>query len=307
MEVKAAPLVSVAMCTYNGELYIKEQIHSILTQDYPKIELVIVDDCSSDETIEVIESYQKEFSNITLIRNDRNKGVNISFDIAIRSCKGLLIAIADQDDIWEPTKLTRMANSIGNNLLIYHNSEFIDEAGRFIGKSNQSYHNFVKGKSTIELLYNNCIPGHAILLHRELLAILPPTPNFMYYDWWLAYTCACTGRLDYIHDTLVRHRKHSLSFTKNDKINSKSLRISNLKSFYEHPISPDGTKKLITKKLIHNLLEGYEITFAEKFSFFLLKVMTKNFRQLFFIRKRSLYSKIKFIISECSSTKKDIQ
>ena len=101
MDTKNNFTVSVVMCTYNGEKYIREQIDSILQQTYSVDEIIIQDDCSTDGTCEVLYEYQQRYAQKQVIRNKRNIGFNPNFFSAIARAKGDYIAIADQDDIWE--------------------------------------------------------------------------------------------------------------------------------------------------------------------------------------------------------------
>ena len=87
--------VSVVMCTYNGSRFIDEQIASILSQDFPIYELIIVDDFSIDDTWQKLEHWRKTNSSIKIFRNDANLGYNKNFEYAIQLAKGDLIAISD--------------------------------------------------------------------------------------------------------------------------------------------------------------------------------------------------------------------
>ena len=81
-------LVAIAMASYNGAKYIGEQLDSIIQQTYTPIEIVIVDDCSKDNTVAIIQQYQEKFSNIILHINQQNSGVTKTFEKAIASCRG---------------------------------------------------------------------------------------------------------------------------------------------------------------------------------------------------------------------------
>ena len=94
------------MSTYNGEKYLKEQLDSILNQECVDVNLLIRDDGSSDNTIEIIESYQIEYPNITLIKG-KNEGVIASFmDVLFVAPECSYYAFADQDDVWLPEKIS---------------------------------------------------------------------------------------------------------------------------------------------------------------------------------------------------------
>lgn len=286
-------LVSIALCTYNGEKYINEQLKSLINQDYPNLEIIVVDDCSTDNTVNIIKEYQKEHSTINLYVNDHNLGFNSNFKKALGYCKGDFIAFSDQDDSWELNKISKMTNSIGNNLLLYHNSSYIDENGVASGLSNKSHHRFVSGQCALNFLYYNCVSGHACMISKELLEITPPFPQGFYYDWWFAYTAANKGRINYLNESLVKHRKHRGSSTSSDHIDPRSLRIQQFKLFLAHPITIDSVKIMLEK-----LIANYEELRFKKFSLKLFIILVKQSQQLFYIRKKSIYSRLKFLIKE---------
>lgn len=102
------PLVSVVMCTYNGEKFLREQLDSIVQQSYPIHELLIQDDQSTDRTTEIIKEYQARYPFIRLHINEKNLGFNANFHTALCSATGDFISISDQDDVWHPDKLKEM-------------------------------------------------------------------------------------------------------------------------------------------------------------------------------------------------------
>ena len=106
--------VSVVMCTYNGEKYLREQMDSILAQTYPIHEIIVCDDCSTDGTMNILQEYATKFPFIKVHRNTRNKGCNQNFhDIFYQVSKKVdYIAISDQDDIWFPEKIGKLVQLI---------------------------------------------------------------------------------------------------------------------------------------------------------------------------------------------------
>lgn len=292
------PLVSIALCTYNGEKYLRHQLDSLIAQSYPNLEIIIVDDASTDGTIALLKEYQKGNQNIRLILNEQNIGFNQNFKKAIELCTADFIAIADQDDIWELEKISLLVDNIGENLLLYHDSSYMDQEGNFTGKSTTSHHRFVSGNCAENLIYYNCISGHACLIKKELLSLTPEFNPDFYYDWWLAYTAACTGKINFITEKLVRHRKHSASSTRNDKTDARNLRIKHFQLFINHPLTSKPLKHLLLK-----LQAGYQKLEDTEFSFNLFKLLLTKASSLFFIRKKSFYSQIRFIIKESSNHK----
>src|SRR5258706_6364561 len=101
-------LVSVVMCTYNGGRFVAEQLESICGQTYDKLQIIIVDDASTDNSYEIVKQHADKDKRIQPYQNDNNIGVNLNFNKACKLATGDLIAIADQDDIWERTKIEKL-------------------------------------------------------------------------------------------------------------------------------------------------------------------------------------------------------
>ena len=103
--------VSVALCTYNGTRYLKDQIDSIASQTRVPHELVVCDDCSSDDTVKILEAFASRAPfPVRLSVNPTNLGSTKNFAQAIALCRGDIIALCDQDDVWHPAKLERLAS-----------------------------------------------------------------------------------------------------------------------------------------------------------------------------------------------------
>lgn len=107
--------VSVVMCTYNGEQFLREQMDSILAQDYPLHEIIVQDDRSTDDTWDILQTYAKAHPGLfKLFRNDEQLGFNRNFHTALLRATGQYVAISDQDDIWFPQKISKQVAAIGN-------------------------------------------------------------------------------------------------------------------------------------------------------------------------------------------------
>lgn len=100
-------LVSVIMPSYKCGRFIEKSIRSIQTQTYQNWELIIVDDCSGDDTISIVQDIQKEDHRIHVFSNAQNSGAAVTRNTALRNAKGRWIAFLDSDDLWEPTKLEK--------------------------------------------------------------------------------------------------------------------------------------------------------------------------------------------------------
>jgi glycosyltransferase involved in cell wall biosynthesis len=109
-----SPLVSVALCTCNGEAYIEAQLASVLAQTHRALELVVVDDASTDRTVEILAEAARRDERIRVHRNPQRLGVNANFERAFSLCRGDFIAPCDQDDVWSAKKLESLLAAIGD-------------------------------------------------------------------------------------------------------------------------------------------------------------------------------------------------
>ena len=154
--------VSIVICTYNGEQYLREQLDSILAQSYPLYEVIIQDDGSTDGTMEILYDYQKKYP--TLIRIYEHKihdGWNRNFLDAILLTKGDYIACSDQDDIWEPDKIERQIAEIGDNWLHVCSSYIWND------DKQTPYYSTPCNFADVFLKYPYC--GHQFLFTRDML------------------------------------------------------------------------------------------------------------------------------------------
>ncbi|ACT91585.1 glycosyltransferase family 2 protein [Dyadobacter fermentans] len=207
------PLISIALCTYNGSAFLREQLDSILAQRYAHWELVVVDDGSTDPTRAILEEYAGSDARISLHYNRQNLGYNKNFEKALGLCQSDLIAICDQDDIWHPEKLEKQVQLIGNHTLVYHDSEFVNAEGRSMNRRISDKLNFYRGNAPEVFLFLNCVSGHSILLKKEVLQKSLPFPGNFHYDQWLAFNAACLGSIDFVPETLVKYRQHATNNT----------------------------------------------------------------------------------------------
>ena len=201
-------MISVAMCTYNGARFVEEQLESILRQSYRNLEIVIVDDASSDDTAEILKRFQERDSRIRLLFNEQNLGFLKSFERAMSESRGDFIALADQDDVWLEHKIETLYREIGDNLLVYSNVSLIDEQGTPIDTIFPIV-NRIEGRCALSLVMCNCVTGHACLIRRELLNKALPFPyGVVLHDQWLAIVAAASGRLKASSEYLSLYRKH---------------------------------------------------------------------------------------------------
>lgn len=193
------PLISIALCTYNGAKYLQEQLMSIVNQTYKNIEVVIVDDCSTDNTVDIVKSLEKSFPRIKLYQNEKNLGFNKNFEKAIELTTGDYIAISDQDDIWELNKLELLLNHIDDNWLIFSNSIFVDEHNNDLGKTLLHPSFKLRERDFRSLLFYNFVTGHTTLLSRIFIPYIFPIPSSGYYDWWMGFIALYHKKIAYLN------------------------------------------------------------------------------------------------------------
>ncbi|MBS1521297.1 MAG: glycosyltransferase family 2 protein [Bacteroidetes bacterium] len=275
------PLISIALCTYNGEEFLPEQIDSILAQTYKNLEIVIVDDCSTDKTIGIINSYSEKDKRIKLFQNETNLGFNKNFEKALSLTSGEYISISDQDDIWLPEKLQRLLTNIKNNWLIFSNSSYLGDLkqGRLLNK-------FKLPKNYKGILLRNHVTGHTSLMHRDFLNFVLPFPQLGYYDWWMGFVASYYNQIAFLDEVLTLYRVHSGSVVQsrlgagNIKKQEFENTLKMLEAFSEYKnLKPED------KIFISQLKDAYELRGSESQSLPLEKIIANNYRELFPNRK----------------------
>ena len=203
--------VSIVLCTYNGEQFLREQLDSIINQSYPIYELIIQDDGSIDNTTSIISEYANRYPIIKCMQNIREHGVNSNFFSAMKKATGEYIAIADQDDIWMANKIEKQMKVIGDNLMCSHLSMPFPQTFFDMRKPNYNL---------LRLLFvGSSVPGHTILMRKDLLDLLPDLKiyqNIRFYDAILSMVAAAYESITFIEEPLVMHRVYtnSASYTK---------------------------------------------------------------------------------------------
>ncbi len=155
-------LVSIIMPSYNTAMYVEETIESVIKQSYENWELLFVDDCSTDNTMERLEKYKAD-SRIHVFKSNKNSGAAVCRNKALREAKGKWIAFLDSDDLWLPDKLEKQINFMEENdyVFSYTNYEEIDADGKKTGIS-------VTGPKRISKtgMFNYCWPGCLTVMYN---------------------------------------------------------------------------------------------------------------------------------------------
>ena len=209
----STPLISIALCTYNGAIYLPVQLDSLLAQDWQNLEIVAVDDGSSDGSREILLGYASRDPRISVHFNEQNLGFLRNFEKAFSLTKGEFIAPCDQDDWWHPEKLSGLFQAIGDHSLAYCDSEFMDEAGQNMGRRASDVVRMYQGRDPAAFLFGNSVSGHALLARRSLVERAMPLHLSRYHDWWLAFVAASDEGLVYVDQPWVHYRQHPAAQT----------------------------------------------------------------------------------------------
>lgn len=212
------PRVDIALATYNGSRYLDALLESLVAQDYDNIQVVVSDDASTDTTRTVIESF-KDRLDILFIGGTHTVGVVANFERAIANCSGNYIALADQDDVWHPQKVSVLVAEIcrleenassQSAILAFSDIKVVDEELNTIAKSFFSF--------TVKSSRANCfrdfalanhVPGCAMMMNRALITLALPLPKIRMHDFWFIQIAALNGKIGYVDKALLSYRQHS--------------------------------------------------------------------------------------------------
>ncbi len=294
------PLVSIALCTYNGEKYLIEQLETLVMQTYPNLEIIAVDDGSKDTTVAILKQYEAKYPNFKVYQNDKNLGYIKNFEKAISLCTGDYIALSDQDDIWDLSKISVMVDAIADNLLLYHDSVFITENGESMNRKMTDIRNFYQGTDSRVFLLENCVSGHAMFFKRELLSIAGKFDTSIFHDWWLVYAASNNGKVGFILDCLVKYRQHTQANTnilrldrKQTKKRDSLLQIEKEQRRIEiFAAYPHNNFQPFKAKLLRHSTARMTSYFSVSLAFFIFISRSK----LLFIQRKSSLSKMNFIL-----------
>ena len=216
--------ISIALCTYNGEKFLAEQLASLAAQTRRPDELVVCDDCSTDATAEIVRQFAAEVDfPVRLFINEQNLRSTKNFEKAISLCDGDIIALCDQDDVWHEDKLKVFAENfiaqpeIG---LAFCNARLVDENLNPLGISNwdllgfnaKRRRSFISGESYEYLLKGALVWGCMMAFrarYKDLVLPIPENLPDIIHDSWAAIMIAAVAPIEPIPQCLVDYRQHS--------------------------------------------------------------------------------------------------
>lgn len=218
--------VSVALATHNGEVFLREQLLSILDQTRPVDEIIVSDDASTDATILVLEQTMRDWSatgatppELRILHNAIALGVTSNFEQALAACTGEIIALCDQDDRWHEGKIAAALDAFGadGELELWHSdARIVDSDGNPTGLRlletlnvrDGELEEIRSGRAIDTLLRRNLVTGATAVIRSSLLAATRPFPASWVHDEWLAVAAAARNRLRLSEDCLIDYRQH---------------------------------------------------------------------------------------------------
>ncbi len=214
--------ISIALCTYNGEKFLEEQLNSFLRQTRLPDEIVICDDGSNDSTENIVKNFSKKsLFPINFYKNKKNIGSTKNFEKAIGLCSGDLIFLSDQDDVWENKKIAIMESIFQKDsevILAFSDAELVDE--NLVSLNTNLWKTTFDDKKRESISENNfykiflkegIITGATACFSSELKNYILPIPilgNFI-HDGWIALVAARIGKVVFLSETLIKYRQHS--------------------------------------------------------------------------------------------------
>lgn len=249
-------LISIVLPVYNGEAFLEEAIKSILNQTYQNLELIVVNDCSTDNTAQIIEEYERLDNRIRIINNEKNMKLPLSLNAGFEIANGEYLTWTSDDNIYMPTAVEEMYSFLEENMeygFVYTDMEFINEMGEVYGRN--------ESKPQDLFLYN-CI-GACFLYKSDVKKVIggycPEKFLVEDYDYWLRVSKQY--KIGHIEKCLYKYRNHvnSLSVTKARSVGEQVLKLKheNLKYIVSN-ISEEEKEILMFEFRVYGYMENKE-------------------------------------------------
>lgn len=206
--------ISIALCTYNGEDYLAEQLTSIAAQTQPVQEVILCDDKSSDDTLAIAHQFHAQGLPLKIHCNPQRLGFIANFSKAISLCTGDIIFLCDQDDIWQENKVTTTITYFQQNpdtLLTFSNASLVTHDATSLNYTLwDALPSFPELQPSFhDLLNNDWVTGAACAFRTSLRERALPIPPDWIHDAWLAVIAAAEGQVSAIPEQLFAYRQHS--------------------------------------------------------------------------------------------------
>lgn len=298
-------MINILMATYNGERYLRDQIESLLSQDFKDFKIIIADDGSLDKTRSILKEYKSTYPDkFELIFNEKSLGAKKNFINLL--CKyatdSEYIMFCDQDDVWLSNKISlglatikKIEGKEKQASLVYSDLKICDNDLKIKEESMSKYLSLYKINTFSRLLVENKVTGNTIIMNRELAKIAIKfgletiSQNIYMHDWYLALLASYVGNLYFLDKSLVYYRQHSFNVLGVKKLGIKDTieRKKEAKKVYE----------LMYKqaKLVYKL--GREKNMHTKALENFIEMQNKNRLQKILVCIQNKFYKTKFLLS----------
>lgn len=198
-------MISVCVATFNGQGFIQDQLISVLSQLGTGDEVIVADDGSSDDTIQIILALEDK--RIKILPSSANLGIVKNFERALSSASGDYIFLCDQDDIWLQGKVNRTLESLQTSILTVSDCKVVDTTLLEIYPSFFFLRN--SGAGFIKNLFRNSYLGCCMAFRKELMSYILPIPQSSpMHDIWIGLIAETVGNVSFISEPLVLYRRH---------------------------------------------------------------------------------------------------
>lgn len=272
----AAPLLSVAMCTYNGARFIEAQLRSIAAQTLLPDELVVCDDGSTDATAALVRDFAMAapFA-VQLVGDDRRLGVVRNFERALRRARGRYVALADQDDIWSPSRLevgigalrsAERSAAADRPVLVHSDMRVIDAEGAEVEPSFFRRRGFRARhpRPLRELVLQNYVTGCSVLVNRAVVELALPFPaSISIHDWWLALVAAAAGAIVTLPQPTVGYRLHAANVIGVKRVEWRPyLGAASARELFRRAL---GESRALERRLRERAIDGPALDFLRRY------------------------------------------
>jgi glycosyltransferase involved in cell wall biosynthesis len=219
------PRISIALATYNGARYLSQLLDSIEQQTTAPFEIVACDDGSQDQTVSILKEYRLRLP-ITVLENKQSIGVVQNFKKVVANCTGEYIAFCDQDDVWQPDKLTKSVRELNTidgpwPAMVFTDLCVVDEDLNKIADSYWQHRKLNPTKETFNsLIYGNFVTGCTMVVNKRMAIELQDMPDkVLMHDFWIACIAYGLGKHSFVDQPTIFYRQHSSNVTDNSVIN----------------------------------------------------------------------------------------
>lgn len=214
--------IEILLATYNGEKYIKEQLDSILKQDYDNWIVRACDDASSDKTYDILMEYKNAYPTKFIVeRNEKGTGsAKLNFFNLIKNSTCEYVMCCDQDDVWLPNKISLTIEKMKETetdhtpVLVHTDLKVVDQDLNVLSDSFFEYSQLNKSLEYKDTLIQNSVTGCSLMMNRALVSLVQKESDFqdiLMHDWLITVLAAGTGKIAFVDCPTILYRQHSVN------------------------------------------------------------------------------------------------